>query len=120
MSEGPPQNQRDRMIHARDIFANEGIHSDPFNHFMTLKLAGPSTNFTTLPEVPPYEEYIRGRPELAPHADFIMEASDPKKVQAFNELARKYNKLLPTIRKFRDFKRLNELAREAQTLLRGK
>ena len=108
------------MFHARDIFANEGVHADPFNDFMALKFAGPQTDFFALAPILTYEEQVRRSPALAAHADFILEASDPDKVQKFNELAKKYNKLLPTIKKFRDFKKLNEIATEAQAILRGK
>ncbi|MEK7569664.1 MAG: hypothetical protein AAB500_02150 [Patescibacteria group bacterium] len=118
MSEGPPKNPRDRILHEKEL-ARHGVIRDPFNDWAAvLMFARPGSDSGLLAAIPTYEASVRAHPLFAPHADFILEASDPEKVRKYNELAAIYNQELPAIKRSKDYKRANELAHEAMALIK--
>jgi hypothetical protein len=100
----------------RELEHGGGIITDVFNTWMSA-FGCTAGDIERLQPIPTYEERLQTSQVTSPVADFIIEHSDPEKVQRYNELVRKFNDDLGRIKAEKDYKTAGSLARQAFAII---
>lgn len=109
---GDPTEKALRIRFLKDIISFGGLYSDSYPVWSAAHKADVET-VGGLQALPTYEEFLKGDPNLAPNADLIIEISVSKKIRYYNLLVKRFNRELPKIKETKNYRRANEIAKEA-------